>query len=386
MKNILLLTTILIFSSACQNGKDKKQRNESISKKIEVEFNPNIHTSHVIELFVWPGEYPTRPIVLEAQKYFEPYENHPAITLSDSLLQNEIFYFDELTEILLYLEEFPSTKFKYPLKNSPYADKEQIINTWVESLSEFYQDANVEGFLKSNNEFYQGARQEVLKNLPSNDFVKQIEEYYRDRKLNYTIIPAPEMPTGGAYGQRGIGPYVYTPNGLEIYQVISASLPIQRDSITKTYLEFGFDNKEFILRNSYHEFGHAFVNPVLDKGNNKSILNEHKNLFIEELKQVMIKQNYDNWFDCIAEHLVRLGEIRLAERSGNKEWAQELRNHHTHQLSFIFLPEFEQKIIEYENNPDYKSFEEFLPELLGTLESFDAEEIRKRIKKADNRR
>lgn len=373
---------ILICSSACQDGSDKKQHDDSISKKIEVEFNPNIHTSHIIELFVWPGEYPTRPMVKAAQEYFEPFEHHPAIVLSDSLLQNEIFYFDELTEILLYLEDFPSTKFKYPLKNSPYSGKEQIINLWIRSLSEFYQDANVEGFLLSNSEFYEGAKQEVIRNLPPNDFVEHIEEYYRDSKLNYTIIPAPEMPTGGAYGQRGIGPYVYTPNGLKIYQVISASLPIQKDSITNTYNEFGFDNKEFVLRNSYHEFGHAFVNPVLDKEINKAIIYEYENLFIDELKEVMIKQNYDNWFDCIAEHLVRLGEIRLAERSGNTKWAGELRNYHIEEKNFIFLPEFERRIIEYESNQNYESFEEFLPELMGVLKSFGVEDVKDRIEKS----
>ncbi|WP_299668239.1 hypothetical protein [uncultured Polaribacter sp.] len=79
-------------------------------------------------MFVWPGNYPTRPVVVDAQSYFEPYKNHPAVKFSDSLLLNEIFYFDELTEILLYLEEFPSTKFKYSLENSPYSEKTVVIN------------------------------------------------------------------------------------------------------------------------------------------------------------------------------------------------------------------------------------------------------------------
>lgn len=378
MKIVTLTVLISFLLVACQNA---QQTREAINKRIEVEFNPNIHTSHVIELIVWPGEYPTRPMVIEAQKYFEPFANHPAIELSDSLLQNEVFYFDELTEILLYLEDFPSTTFKYPLENSPYADRQEIIKEWIQALSVFYQDANVEGFLDSYGDFYQGAREEVLQNLPPADFVEQIESYYRDNRLKYTIIPAPEMPTGGVYGQRGIGPYVYTPNGLEIYQVISASLPVQKDSLSNKYEVFGFYNKEFVLRNSYHEFGHAFVNPVLAKQKNERLIYKYEHLFVPELKQVMLKQNYDNWFDCIAEHLVRLGEIRLADRSGNTKWADQLRNQHINQLHFVFLNEFEQKIKEYEGDESYESFEEFLPELIGVLELFDEEEIKYRIEK-----
>lgn len=379
MKTFSILVLVLIIFG-CKNDQQKEVSNDEKIKQINAEFNSNIHTSHIIELFVWPGNYPTRPMVVEAQKYFEPYKNHPAIKFSDSLFQNEIFYFDELSEILLYWEPFPSTKFKYSLKNSPYAEKTELINEWMEKLSAFYVDAKVENFLKENEQFYSGVKKEVVKNLPPSNFIKLMEDYYRDSKKGYTIIPAPEMPTGGEYGQRGIGPYVFTNNGTLVYQIISASLPVKKDSITNKYEEFGFDNKEFILRNSYHEFGHAFVNPILAKEKNQKLVDKYKYLFTPELQKVMLKQNYDNWSDCIAEHLVRLGEIRLAERSGNKEWAEELRKYHTVELKFIFLPEFEEQIKKYENNPNYKSFEDYLSNLLSVLDKFDANIIQERLK------
>ncbi len=381
MQHTIFLVSILILGFACSGEPPQPQNDVPKNKKIEVAFNPNIHTSHVIELFVWPGEYPTRPMVVAAQEYFAPYKKHPAIRLSDSLLQNEIFYFDELTEILLYLEPFPSTTFKYPLENSPYADRVDVVKEWIKLIADFYVDAKVEDFLATNQAFYQGAKKEVLKNLPPDDFVQQIESYYRNSRLQYTIIPAPEMPTGGAYGQRGIGPYIFAPDGMLIYQVISASLPVEKDSATNAYTSYGFDNEAFTLRNSYHEFGHAFVNPILDKEKNKSLLNQYAHLFIPALKEVMEKQNYDNWFDCIAEHLVRLGEIRLAERSGHIKWAKVLREKHTKQLNFIFLPELEQKIKVYEQDEKYDSFEAYLPELLGVLANFDEKTIIGRIKK-----
>lgn len=376
LRNFILL--ILIICISC---KDEKLVQKTANKQIEIQFNRNVHTAQIVELLVWNCDSPTRPLMVKAQNEFGNFKDHPAIQLSDSLLLNNIFYFDELIEILLYMEEFPSTKFQYSLLNSPYyADKTAIINRWVQEISDFYLDANIESFLNENDEFYQGAKEEVAKNLPPEDFVDQIESYYRDSKKSYTIIPAPEMcPGGGIYGHRAYGPYVYTKDGLMIYQVLSACLPVEKDSTTNKYTEFGFDSKEYILRNSYHEFGHAFVNTLFEKKQNQVHLEKYDFLFKDELEEAMRDQGYGTWFDCVAEHLVRLGEIRLAARSGNHTWAKELRTYHKEEKKFVLLPELERKILEYEKNQSYKSFEEFLPELLGVLNDISAEEINNRI-------
>ena len=376
-----LVIAPLVLIASCNNH--VSDRADSFNKKIEVESNSNVHTAHFIELFVWPGEYPTRPIVVAAQEHFAPYKDHPAIIFSDSILQNEVFYFDELTEILLYLEDLPSTNFRYTLSNSPYAGREQVINRWMGLLSDFYQDAQVESFLRNHSGFYRGAQNEVQKNLPPADFISQIESYYRTEKCSYTIIAAPEMPTGGAYGQRGIGPYIYTDEGMKIFQIISASLPVEKDSYSKQYEYFGFDNKEFTLRNSYHEFGHAFVNTILSKEENLAVLDSYRHLFTPKLQERMQEQNYGTWFDCIAEHLVRLGEIRLADRSGDLKWSKELRSEHTNRLHFVFMPELEDAILMYEADSIHGTFEEYLPELFRSLDNLSSETIDHRITAPD---
>lgn len=349
-------------------------KSEVGSKQIEVISSPNIHTSHIIELFVWPGEYPTRPMITKAQEYFRDYADHPAIKLSDSLLLNEIYYFDELTEILLYLEDFPSTDFKHSLNGTPYESRSDEITEWISLLSQFYVDADVNGFLEQNKSFYQGAMKEVKKNLPPDNFVELIEDYYRASMHSYAIIPAPEMPTGGEYGTRGIGPYVRTSSGLAISQVISASLPVQTQNNMADYKVFGFDNKENTLRMSYHEFGHAFVNPLFEDNPELVEMAEKSSyLFTEEYQKIMQPQNYGDWLTVVQEHLVRLGEIRLAERSGDLKWAEELREYHINELKFVFLPALEEKVLEYEKNAEIRSFEDFLPELLAVLANFKGE-------------
>ena len=379
MKKIIFCLIIGLIGS-CGETKKMEPKAETVEKKIEVVSNPNIHTSHIIELFVWPGEYPTRPMIVEAQQYFKDFKDHPAIKLSDSLLINEIYYFDELSEILLYLEEFPSNRFRIPLEGTPYGDRANEIQGWVNELAQFYADAKVDAFLQQYDSFYEGANEEVRFNLPSDNFISLIEDYYRDQMVSYTVIPAPEMPTGGAYGTRGIGPYVRTPDGMAIYQIISASLPVDYMDEPTSYESFGFNNRQNTLRMSYHEFGHAFVNPLFENDSTLiQIVADSEHLFTDEYKEVMTKINYGDWLTVVQEYLVRLGEIRLAVRSGKEEWAEELRAYHIEDQKFVLMPYLEKKVLEYENKPEINSFKEFLPDLLSVFTNFKSEDLQELV-------
>ena len=202
------LIILLCICISCGQNTTNNPEDKTVQKEIQVEINRNLITSHIIEHMVWEGNYPSRPMVLEAKSKFDKYKNHPAIKLSDSLLLNEIFYFDELTTFLLYTEDLPSIQFKYPLEGTIYEEKRDIIERWLSLISQFYIESDIEGFISENQSFYEGAVQEVKNNLPPKDFVNQLESYYRTQRLSYTLIPSPEMQTGGEYGYRGIGPYI----------------------------------------------------------------------------------------------------------------------------------------------------------------------------------
>ena len=316
-------------------------------------------------------------MIVEVNKHFDKFKNHPAVRLTDSLLRNNIFYSDELIEILLYSEPLPGTKFKYSLDNTPYKNRADLISQWKQKVADFYTDADVEGFLKSTKSFYDGAIKEVVSNLPPTDFISQMEAFYRDKKIKYTIIPAPEMQTGD---QRGIGPYVRTENGMLVYQIISAGVALEPVDGLANYTKFGFDNKEYILLNARHEFGHSFVNPLLESDKFTELLNKYEQLFTPALQKVMQNQNYGTWWDCVAEHLVRLGEIRIAERSGDSLLASNLRREYIQNKKFIFLPELENKIKEYESDKKYKSFLSYMPELLTVFQQFTNQEVDTRLR------
>src|SRR5215204_4883912 len=143
--------------------------------------------------------------------------------------------------------------------------------------------------------------------------------------------------------------------------------------------KFGLDNKALFLLNARHEFGHSFVNSLLERADVSALINKHTELFTPALQKVMGDQNYGTWWDCVAEHLVRLGEIRIAERSRDSILATKLRFENIEKKKFIFLPELEEKVKQYESNKMYKSFLSYLPELINTLEQFNVQKINSRI-------
>lgn len=91
-------------------------------------------------------------------------------------------------------------------------------------------------------------------------------------------------------------------------------------------------------------------------------------------------QGYSYWPSCVGEHIVRTGEIRIALANGNPQLAEKLRNQHIKENSFVLIPDFEKKMEAYENNrKKYKSFKDFVPELLTVLDETSVEKVRKKL-------
>jgi len=76
-----------------------------------------------------------------------------------------------------------------------------------------------------------------------------------------------------------------------------------------------------------------------------------------------------------------LGEIRIAEIQEDKERADYLRNYHTNLEHFIFIPQLEEKAIEFENNREkFPMWKDFIPELLGVFDKSTPEFVNEKLK------
>ncbi|WP_167459721.1 DUF4932 domain-containing protein [Chryseobacterium arthrosphaerae] len=173
---------------------------------------------------------------------------------------------------------------------------------------------------------------------------------------------------------RGIAAEVVLKSGKkDIYEIASPFVRVEKPG------QFGYDNQFQARFLSVHEFGHSFVNKEVDK--RKDQLIQFKDLFEKsKLKETMIKTGgYGDYQTCVAEHLVRLGEIETAKIQKDAERAEKLKEYHL-KNNFIFLPQLEEKLTEYKSNrKKYKTFGDFVPQLLDVFENSSVEFINSKL-------
>lgn len=322
-----------------------------------------------------------QPIVKKALEKYERLKNSDIAVstakLNDILIEKYGSWNDILMTPLMYHKEFPATDWinDYKFENNNLTKEQNkeatdLIKNYLSELSKFYVKENIAQFFNENKDFYNGGIQEYNKQIPAG-FTNAMEQFYGEGFSAYTILISPMMmwPIENNEG-RGIAAEVILKSGKKnIYEVASPFVKVEKPG------EFGYDNQFQARFLSVHEFGHSFVNKEVYK--HKDRLQKFKDLFEKsKLKEAMIKTGgYGDYQNCVAEHLVRLGEIQTARIQKDPERAQRLEDYHL-KNNFIFLPQLEEKIKEYNaNRKKYKTFGDFVPQLLEIFENTDIEFI-----------
>lgn len=322
-----------------------------------------------------------QPIVKKALEKYDRLKNSDIAVstakLNDILIEKYGSWNDILMTPLMYHKEFPATDWinDYKFENNNLTKEQNreatdLIKNYLSELSKFYVKENIAQFFNENKDFYSGGIQEYNKQIPAR-FTNAMEQFYGEGFNAYTILISPMMmwPIENNEG-RGIAAEVILKSGKKnIYEVASPFVKVEKPGV------FGYDNQFQARFLSVHEFGHSFVNKEVYK--HKDRLVKFKDLFEKsKLKEAMIKTGgYGDYQTCVAEHLVRLGEIQTARIQKDPERAQRLEDYHL-KNNFIFLPQLEEKIKEYNSNrKKYKTFGDFVPQLLDIFENTDIEFI-----------
>lgn len=386
MKKILFILVSLTTVSAFSQKK---------SAKFSVHYNKNIETYFLAEILSAEHRKNNRdfemykikecsayqPIVNLALKKFAGLKNSniaiETAKINDILLEKYGLGNDMLMNPLMHHKEFPATEwisdYQYSNNNlTAVQNKEitQLIKNYLSGLSKFYTEENVGQFFIENNGFYKGGEAEYKKHIPAG-FTDAMEQFYGEGFHTYTILISPMMmwPIEDNEG-RGIATNVISKSGkTDIYEIASPFVKVEKQG------QFGYDNQFQARFLSIHEFGHSFVNKEVYQ--RKDQLEKFKALFEKSnLKELMIKTGgYGDYQICIAEHLVRLGEIETAKIQKDFERAERLKEYHL-KNNFIFLPLLEEKLKEYNTNrKKYRKFGDFVPQLLQVFENSDIEYI-----------
>ncbi len=372
-KYIKSLITLLVISF-CYCGISKRH------KQIEVAVNKNVET--VMIMFsqvsegtnqVFSNQIP--PLLKHSITHFAGFLDHPALQVMTEM--GEECWLNGMIDIAVHCSPVPNAELLYPLSDSfviKYSKAGDIkaagdlIARFIAALNDFYNDADVESFMKSHTGLYEGALQEVRSNLPPRGFVEKMESYYGEGKAGFMLVPSPLMYIG-----IGFGPRVETYEGMQVLNVFGPRVHVERitDSV------YGFDDAEDIERLTLHEFGHSFITPLVELADNRKIVESFSHLF-EPIRNDMSGLGYDTWETVVKELLVRLGEIRITLAMGDDEGADRLRKYHIDRRKFVYLPVFEENILTYERNRHkYQILADYFPLLLNAFSLIDNTSIHK---------
>lgn len=358
----------------------QKTVNESESKLI-IGYNENIETLALIYNLSESGDYhfneivgPRGTLAKELTDQFEEYKDHEAVKKLNKLLNDG---FVDLYDIILSLYNTNLPEFKQFLKYpSIYYENEgltaeetqAIFNDFNKSVIKFYKDANLKFIFENDYKgLYDKLMDEVRSVAPTEKFIEEVEVYYGIQRDSYEIIVS-------AFSFNGIGraKLISSNKGTKAISLVTSNHLVESDSVNLNDLDsftIGYTDEKYFQEIGLHELIHTFFHESL-KENQKNIalINELEYLFTDSLKNDMINQGYVDWKVCFEEHLVRIGEIKIAERFGNHKFISEYKKECISNRGFVYFEIIEDLFTEYENNRSkYKNVGEFIPELVNLL-------------------
>ena len=316
-----------------------------------------------------------RPLVAPFQKYQE----HPAVQSVESLSKQYGVWLPQLVDMGVKHAGMPLEPAKYQTEGKETYVRD--LREFMALANQFYLESDFASIFAKNQIIYQAIVDEVNRYMPDPKFFETMEAFYQKSFHSYHICPSPLLPAGNGIG---FGPRWKSEKGTLVFNVFSGidQPNIDPEKLLKPGASFGFNNPEWIRGISTHEFGHSFVNEPLfeyQKG-----IEAYRSL-LKPIKKKMRRQAYGNWFTVLAEHLVRTGEIRIADRLGLNEVRDQLFQDYYIGRGFIYLPHFLDLMRQYESQGSSRSFEDFIPEIVKSLDNLDAKTAFRTWKRAKNK-
>lgn len=292
-------------------------------------------------------------INLKIANEFKPYLKSKNLQIIKSHF-DKTFYL-QFSNLFLRIDNFPFAKFNGNNSQNLFASKEDA-DKFISAFNNLYEEIHFGEFLKKYKPFYDRMILEVSQNIPKENFIIEMEHFYNKGVENYNLYPSLTVPFSQGFG---VGFENMIGNVFGCF-----SKPTEINNIQN--LNLGFNNTTSLRTICVHEFGHSFVNPAVDKVDNKII--ENKISLFESIKNKMSEQGYNEWKICLYEHFVRANEVIIAKLLKDDKKANEIMKDNVENRSFIYLPQIVEKL-EYWYYNEYleKSYEEKVSEIINTM-------------------
>ncbi len=278
-------------------------------------------------------------------------------------METEGYFYDFFVGFLLQVDEVPfaringTTDQRQIARFSPggdMAEATQKATDFLDALNSFSRRIDLDTYLTKYKPYYDLSLASVAKNIPRGDFLPVMEQYYRKQFSEYNLVPSLNLFTTMGFGTMNQSTRkIYNAFGSFTFQSFDSDHP-----------DMGFDDPVKIRALAAHEFGHSFANPAIDSLPS-SLITETAYLY-EPIKEEMKKQAYTTWLMSLYEHLVRAGEVIVADKIGDSTRAvgilqDNLKN------GFIYLPFMVQELKNWDKNTSADDFNNAVLQMMMKL-------------------
>lgn len=321
-KIILALGLMGIHNNLKAQSPPSAEETVNTSHTINIEFNKNIEFLGYALYIGEPEAEPhtsTHPLRLLLDKKRLKLNGEESL-LKVFELGAELDY-SFFVELFALMDELPySGEFKIPNDFMHRSSVDTaLIHEIMEQANIFYQISEFDQFWESSHIFYEKALKEINAIKPEDKWVETMEEFYEQQFTEYKIIPSLTFWSGPGFGFNA-----KDENGITAYFVLG---PLHDD--------FRFDQRDRLTTLAIHEFGHSFVNHLLET-TSADLIDKTAPLF-DPISESMSTQGYPKWTYAINEHFVRTGEVLIPELLNNSAMSESTLEWNT-KRSFIYLP------------------------------------------------
>jgi len=284
---------------------------------------------------------------------FKPFLNSKNLNLIRTYLDRDFYL--HYSNFVLSLDEFPNAKVTAVTDTAHFKSKEDA-ERFVTAFNNFFKEVQFQDFLTRYAPYYKKMAEEVSGNLPKENFISEMESYFRKSVSRYVLYPSLTLPfsSGFAVGDKNTIGNIFA----------SFNQPGEINDTTR--LNLGYSNALSLRTICIHEFGHSFVNPAVDEADQNTI--QAKAFLFDPIKDKMTQQGYNQWKICLYEHFNRANEVIIARHLGDEAKANDILKDNIENRSFIYLPQIIEKLeFWYDNEFLDKTYEYKVNEIISKL-------------------
>ena len=352
----LLLAAVLVW---LWSGSLSSAPSERVESPLTVTVDPRMELLAVVQFLsgyeeshhlISRFDFPYKRAVAE---YFSPYRDHRAVALFRDMSAKG-FSYDAPPAVMLYLSDPPELRVERPFTDylSRRAGDEGRLEEFVGALRGFAQESRFMDFFADHADFYAHLVSKVEGPLRGLDVVGALEDYFGMRLTqNYTVILAPLF-------QGNYGPRVRQADGTSAFYSICGSSGLDASGAAT------FGSPQDFRHLLWHEFGHSFVNPLVEE--HREEVMKYARLH-RPIAEAMKQQAYGDWETCVKEHIVRAVTTRLAFQTRSplvgigSVLSEKARG-------FAYIEPLCRRLGEYETQRDtYPTFADFFPRLIDVF-------------------